>query len=120
MLLGAPAFALAIPLNYFLVHQAGLNKAPAYAIVLALQTAANFFMCRAFVFEKRKVAGLRKVFFVFLSGNILFRLADWLVYVLLTKYWGLPYLVVQLFNVVVFALLKYEFAKRVFERGKPE
>lgn len=120
MLSGAPAFAVAIPLNYLLVHGIGLNKALAYALVLAMQTVVNFLICRAFVFEKRAGAGGWKTFFIFLNGNILFRLADWLVYVLLTKYFGLPYLAVQLFNVALFALLKYEFAKHVFERGKPK
>jgi putative flippase GtrA len=118
LLAGGPAFAVAIPLNYALVHWAGLGKTPAYAIVLALQTTVNFLICRAFVFETKPEAKIGKDFLIFLHGNVLFRLADWLVYILLTKYAGLPYLAVQLFNVALFAFLKFEFARRVFEPRK--
>lgn len=113
MLIGLPAFAVAIPLNYFLVHRLEMNKAGAYAIVLGMQITVNFFLCRYFVFQNREVRGLWRNFLVFLNGNLIFRLADWAVYVLLTKEFGLPYLGVQLFNVTVFALTKYEFARRV-------
>lgn len=120
MLAGGPAFVVAVPLNYLLVHWVGLSKAPAYAIVLAMQMTVNFFICRAFVFESNRTGKTGKSFLIFANGNILFRLADWLVYSFLTKYFGLPYLGVQLFNVVLFALLKYEFARRVFEHGKSD
>ena len=120
MLAGGPAFALAVPLNYLLAHWAGLGKASAYAIVLGLQTTVNFFICRAFVFEPGPAVSPWKSFAVFFPGLILFRLADWLVYVWLTSRFGLPYLGVQLFNAALFALLKFEFSRRVFERGKGE
>lgn len=122
MLAGGPAFAVAVPLNYLLVHWLGMGKAPAYAIVLAMQMTVNFFICRAFVFDAPASGGVGKSFLIFVNGNILFRLADWLVYSGLIRCFGLPYLGVQLFNVVLFALLKYEFARRVFERGtsKPQ
>jgi putative flippase GtrA len=120
MLAGGPAFALALPLNYLLVHWLGLGKAPAYAIVLGMQMAVNFFICRAFVFDSPPAAGTGKSLLIFVNGNILFRLADWLVYTFLTRHFGLPYLGVQLFNVALFAFLKYEFARRVFERDQPK
>lgn len=118
MLSGGPAFALAVPLNYLLVHRLGWGKAPAYALVLVMQMTVNFFICRAFVFDAASAAGTGKSFLIFVNGNLLFRLADWLVYTFLTQHFGLPYLAVQLFNVALFAVLKYEFARRVFERGK--
>lgn len=118
MLAGGPAFAVAVPLNYLLVHWLGLGKSPAYALVLVLQMTVNFFICRAFVFDAAPVAGAGKSFLVFVNGNLLFRLADWLVYTFLTRHFALPYLGVQLFNVALFGLLKYEFARRVFEREK--
>jgi putative flippase GtrA len=118
MLAGGPAFALAVPLNYLLVHRLELGKPLAYALVLAIQMTVNFFICHAFVFEPAPGSRLGRTFLIFVNGNILFRLADWLIYAFLTRYFGLPYLGVQLFNVVLFAFLKYEFTRRVFEHGK--
>lgn len=120
MLAGAPAFLVAVPLNYLLVHQLTMGKPAAYAIVLILQTTVNFFICRAFVFQSRGPESLLKSFLIFFNGIALFRLADWLVYTTLTNLIGLPFLAVQLFNVALFALLKFEFARRVFEREKAE
>lgn len=118
MLAGGPAFALAVPLNYLLVHRLELGKPLAYALVLVMQMIVNFFVCRTFVFESAPSTSLGKTFLIFVNGNILFRLADWLIYTFLTRYFGLPYLGVQLFNVVLFAFLKYEFTRRVFEHVK--
>jgi putative flippase GtrA len=117
LLAGAPTFAGAVLLNYALVHWLGWGKALAYATVLTVQTTANFFVCRIFVFEARPVASLWRSFAVFFNGIILFRLFDWLVYVLLTQYLNVPFIGAQLFNVVLFGLLKFEFARRVFEPG---
>lgn len=113
---GGPTFAGAVLLNFALVHWLGSGKALAYAIVLIMQTTANFFVCRVFVFEAKPAASLWKNFALFFNGIVLFRLADWMVYVLLTKYFGLPFIGAQLCNVVLFGLLKFEFARRVFER----
>jgi putative flippase GtrA len=118
LLAGGPAFLLAIPLNYFLAHQLGLNKAVAYALVLSLQTVVNFLMVRAFVFESSPETGLFKSFLIFLNGNIFFRLADLGLYYLLTEYAHTPIIVAQLFNVILFSFLKFEFTKRVLERKK--
>jgi putative flippase GtrA len=117
LLAGVPTFVGAVLLNYALVHWLGWGKALAYAAVLAVQTTANFFVCRIFVFDTKPVASLWKSFAVFFNGIILFRLFDWLVYVLLTQYFAVPFIGAQLFNVVLFGLLKFEFARRVFERG---
>lgn len=118
MLAGGPAFVLAVPLNYLLVHRLELDKPLAYALVLGMQMVVNFFICHAFVFESTPGNSLGRTFLIFVNGNVLFRLADWLVYTFLTRYVGLPYLGVQLFNIMLFAFLKYEFTRRVFERGK--
>jgi putative flippase GtrA len=116
-LAGGPTFVGAVLLNFALVEWLEWGTALAYAIVLAVQTTANFFVCRLFVFDSQPAARLWKSFALFFNGIIVFRLADWLVYVLLTKYFGFPFVAVQLLNVVLFGLLKFEFARRVFERG---
>ena len=57
LLVGLPAFLIAIPLNYFLVEFIQLYKPAAYLIVLLLQVTMNFFMLRWFVFKSSKDPG---------------------------------------------------------------
>ena len=116
MAVGLPAFLLAVPLNYLLVERAHFAKPLAYALVMALQVSINFFMCRAFVFERSDRRSLWVEFGSFFGGIMLFRLADWVVYVFLVNVVGLYYLAVQLVNVAVFALLKFLFSEWVFLR----
>jgi putative flippase GtrA len=124
MVAGIPAFVAAFALNYWLVNQVGLPTPLAYALVLVVQIVLNFLGCRYLVFDIPPDRNLWRAFVVYFNGIALFRLADWGLYSLLTGHWGVfPmahgnhfYLYVQLFNVALFSLLKYEFARRVFER----
>ena len=109
---GLPSFIIAVPLNKLLVDWAHWPVAVAYAIVLIIQVTVNFFMCRFFVFEKKSATSLFREFTVFFSGIALFRLADWLVYLLLVKVFGLYYLAVQLGNVILFSVLKFLFSEK--------
>lgn len=115
---GLPAFLLAVPANYWLAGGVGLAKPVAYAIVLAGQVTLNFFLNRVFVFEKRGKSIVQE-FVPFVVGILGFRVADWLVYVLLVEVYGLYYLAVQLGNVLVFLVPKFLFAEGVF-RAKGE
>ena len=117
---GLPSFLLAIPANYWLAGWVGLAKPVAYGIVLAGQVTLNFFLNRVFVFEKRGKSILKE-FVPFVVGIVGFRVADWLVYVLLMEVYGLYYLAVQLGNVLLFLLPKFVFAEGVFRaRGEGE
>lgn len=118
-LAGVPAFLIAVPLNYALVAWAGLTKPLAYALVLTVQVTLNFFACRLFVFDPHPEIGLGRSFAVFFNGIVLFRLADWALYTVLTARFGLPFVGVQLLNVGLFGLLKFLFSRRVFERHPP-
>lgn len=113
---GLPSFALAVPINWFLVDKLLWNTSVAYAVVLLFQVTMNFFMCRWFVFKDRKETGLLIQFSQFVAGILFFRLADWGLYTVLVKYAGLYYLAVQVANVFIFAMLKYKFSKKVMER----
>jgi putative flippase GtrA len=117
-LAGLPAFALAVPFNYALVKWAGVPIAAAYACVLLMQVPINFFMCRRFVFASDAARGLWRSLFLFTNGILAFRVLDWALYWLLADRFGLPFIGVQLFNVGLFSLLKFEFSRRVFEREK--
>ena len=110
---GLPSFLLAVPANYWIAGRLGLAKPVAYAIVLAGQVTLNFFLNRVFVFEKRGKSILQE-FVPFVAGILGFRVADWLVYVLLVEVCGLYYLAVQLGNVLVFLVPKFVFAEGVF------
>lgn len=110
---GLPSFLLAVPANYWLAGRLGLVKPVAYAIVLAGQVTLNFFLNRVFVFEKRGKS-IRHEFVPFVVGLLGFRVADWLVYVLLVEVCGLYYLAVQLGNVLLFMVPKFVFAEGVF------
>jgi putative flippase GtrA len=115
---GGPAFLLALPLNYLLVERAGLAVGPAYALVLVTQVTINFFVCRRFVFESGESASLAREFVEFVTGILGLRLADWLLYLWWVDWLGVYFLAAQVANVVVFALLKFRFAERVFDRAR--
>jgi hypothetical protein len=73
-------------------------------------------VCRHFVFNVHPAFNARKSFMVFFNGVVFFRLLDWGLYVLLTSHFGLPFLAVQLFNIALFSLLRFEFSRGIFER----
>ncbi len=114
-LAGLPAFVVAVPLNWALVTMAGLAKPGAYAIVLACQVLVNFFICYYLVFDRGDEPLLRQLW-KFSAGILVFRLLDWLVYSAGTRFLGVPFLLMQIVNVVVFVVAKYLFARRVMAR----
>lgn len=115
---GLPSFVIALPLNILLVEKLHLPKPVGYMVVLCMQVTVNFFVCRRFVFDPHPEKTLFQQFGHFFSGIIFFRIADWVLYSLLTSYFGLNYVAVQLANIFIFAILKFEFSKRVMEPEK--
>lgn len=115
---GVPSGLLALPINYLLVEALHLDKSLAYAIVLLLQVTANFFICRAFVFERTATSSLRSQFVKFMGGILAFRAADWLLYSLFVGFFGNYFLILQIINAVLFALLKFRFSERVMEGSR--
>ena len=116
---GAPAFALAIPLNWALVEKGHLAHAPAYLLVLLFQVAFNYVMCRRFVFPVAGDRGFFAEFLPFVSGVMVIRVLDWLTYQLWVGPLGIYYLVAQLLNVPLFALVKFLFAERLLGASRP-
>lgn len=113
MVVGIPAFLLAVPANFALVEYAGVPKEIAYAAVLAGQLTINFFMCRWLVFKKESASKWYHDFALFFWGNLFLRFLDWLVYLLLVHRLGVYYLVAQVLNVMVFSVVKFLFSKKV-------
>ncbi len=116
MAAGLPSFGLAVPANYLLVSHAHLDKPLAYAIVMVIQVTINFFMCRHFVFGGKSTGQFSRQFGAFFSGIMAFRVADWLLYVLLVNRAGIYYLAAQVLNVAVFGIAKFVFSEWVFAR----
>ena len=118
LLAGFPAFLIALPLNYTFVEILNLNKALAYMIVLIVQVSINFFACCLFVFQRDVSKSLPIQFAQFVSGIFFARFFDWVVYSILVHSFGVYFLFVQVANVIVFSLLKFNFAQRVMEGKK--
>ncbi len=110
---GLPAFILAVPLNYILVTYAQLPKSAAYAIVLVFQVSINFVMCRWLVFSERNDRHVAIQFTQFLASIMGFRLLDWALYSFMVSIFGVPFLLMQIANVGIFALLKYWVSFRI-------
>ena len=116
LIVGLPGFLVAVALNIIFVEYLALSKWIAYAIVLFIQVTINFFALIAFVFNRDRTKSLGRLYLVFLSGISVARLLDWSVYFVLTGFWGLNYVVVQVFNVVLFSVLKFIFSRQALER----
>jgi putative flippase GtrA len=116
---GLPAFGLGVLINYGLVDFIKLAIPIAYIIVLLFQVTCNFFMCRIFVFKNtdEKLFCIHK-YKKFMSSILIFRLLDWLLYVFMTHYLGIYYLLAQVINVVVFSILKFTVTKYIFIADK--
>jgi len=115
---GLPSFLIAIPLNIFLVERVAIDKGVAYAVVITFQVTVNFFVCRYFAFNRKDTKSLWAEFGAFFSGIMIFRIADWGLYYFIVEVIGFPkYVLVQLINVFIFAILKFLFSEMLFLRN---
>jgi putative flippase GtrA len=112
---GIPAFLIAVPLNLFLVEKLLWPKSAAYALVLVVQVTINFFACIFFVFKRDATRGIASQFAIFMGGILAARCLDWALYSLLVRITPLHYIAIQLFNVIVFSIAKFAFARRTIE-----
>lgn len=115
LITGLPAFVLALVLNHALVERLHLHSAASYAIVLFVQVVLNFLLLRRFVFPKSDASqtSVLQDFTALLAGVSVVRLLDWCLYTFLVSVVGLPFLAVQLGNVVLFSLVRFVHAERV-------
>jgi len=115
LLVGLPAFAIAIPFNIFLVERCYWYKPLAYALTLFLQVTVNFFFCRWLVFTPSKIKSVWRQYLEFLGVVAIFRSLDWLFYTLVVSTTNLHYIIVQCANVIIFSLAKFMLSKRAIE-----
>jgi putative flippase GtrA len=111
---GVPGLVFAFMLNGFLVEKVELNLGLAYGVVLSLQTGMNFFVCRFWVFDGTKAGNLFRSFVIFAVGILFIRLCDWTLYYFMTKHVGVFFIFAQGINIMIFALVKFEFCRRIF------
>lgn len=114
LLAGLPGLIVAIFLNLLLLRL-GWPGPLAYAVVLVIQVCINFFFCLFFVFERSVERHIVGLFFVFVSGILLWRVLEWLLYVAATELADVPHIMAQLGCGAVFALAKFVFARRTIE-----
>ncbi len=119
ILFGIPAFLIAIPLNWFLVEKLLWHKTTAYAIVLMVQVTINFYVCIRFVFKRDISKSISSQFLLFMSGILAARVLDWGLYSILVKTTPIHYIAIQFFNVILFSIAKFTFARRTIEGKSP-
>jgi putative flippase GtrA len=112
---GLPSLAIAVSLNFFLLKALGWPGPLAYAVVLSVQVVFNFILCVTFVFERDLQRSMASQFVTYVSGSLLARVTEWIVYVGFTEWVGIPFLIAQLFNAAVFTLVKFSFVRRTIE-----
>ena len=112
---GLPGLFVAFPLNWFLVVRMEWPFFAAYALVLIVQVSVNFMFCRWFVFDVQASSSVARQYLFFVSGILLYRVADWLLYVVLVHFLSRYFFVVQVFNALVFSVLKFKYSSKVME-----
>jgi putative flippase GtrA len=113
-LIGLPTYIIALILNYSLVEILLLNYEISYAITLTLLIISNFLLNFFVVFKSNDKKNIYKKFFYFLILLIFFRFLDWFVYMYLVINFKIWYLFVQIFNTLVFLLIKYRISRSIF------
>jgi putative flippase GtrA len=112
---GLPGLLVAVALNLFLLSVFRFPGPLAYAVALVVQVTVNFFACLLFVFERDVQKSIGAQFLAFVSGIFLARAVEWVAYVGMTEFLGVPYLVAQLSNAAVFSVAKFAFARHTIE-----
>jgi len=109
-------FAVNIGITAFLHEVLGITPGISFAVALGCAYAANFLNNRTWVFNSDAKA-LPQVA-RFLSVSLLFRLAEYLVFLLLHAMLGLHYLIAVLISLFSFYFIKFfVYKKLVFTRG---
>ena len=111
LLAGLPSASLAIPLNILLVEVGKVNKPFSYAIVIFFQILLNFFFINKYVFKNKKNKLIILSFLKFFFGILIFRILDWFIYIQLLSLFPNIYVIIQLFNIAIFSMIKFKYTK---------
>lgn len=110
-------FAINIGITAFLHEVLRISPGISFAVALACAYAVNFFNNRTWVFDSDAEAFTQVV--KFLGFSLLFRLMEYLVFLLLHIILGFHYLVAVLISLFSFYFIKFfVYRKLVFTRGR--
>lgn len=112
---GGVVFAWGILLNFFTVDVLQADKKIAYLFVIASQILICFFLNRYVIFENRE-RNFFQTFSGYLLALVIFRMADWTLYVIQIHWLDLPYLLAQTLNNVLFFFAKFPIYRIIFEK----
>ena len=103
----------ALVMNMLLVEKAGVDHAVSYATVLLVVALTGFTLSRTFVFPglKRSISATLPIY---IASFVMFRLSDWLLFVILVYALDVYYLAAQVINLFLFFFLKFTVYKKIF------
>lgn len=111
---GIPGLLIGLAANFAMVEILNANYALAYAIALLVQVTINFVVLRQTLFREHKNNSVIRSYLLFLAGISGFRIVDWLLYIFLVDGLGWNFLLAQIFNAGLFAVLKFRYSRRAF------
>lgn len=111
---GIPGLLFGLAVNFAMVEILNANYALAYATALLVQVTINFVVLRQSLFREDKHSSMIRSYLLFVAGISGFRIVDWLFYLFLVDRMGWNFLLAQIFNAGIFAVLKFRYSKRAF------
>ena len=109
---GVILYGLSIATNYFLVTIIKLDKPIAYAFTLIIELFLGFILNEFFVYESKQKKHKKKLFVLV---AVSFRLINWSLYTFLIGFLHTNYLYIQLALIGIFAIIKFNIYKKIFE-----
>jgi putative flippase GtrA len=112
---GLPGILLAFSLNFVLHKKLEVNIYLAYAIVISIVTALNYFVINNIVFKGKKIKSTKyRVgnYTLIVAGS---KISEWALYSLIIYLSDIYFLVAQLFVSVIFVFIKYSSFKAVIK-----
>jgi putative flippase GtrA len=113
-LFGGVVFTWGLLLNFFTVEVLHADKKIAYLFVIASQIFICFFLNRYVIFDNSE-RNIFQTFSGYLAALAIFRMADWILYVIQIEWLSLPYLLAQTLNNMLIFLAKFPIYRIIFE-----
>ena len=113
-LFGGVVFTWSILLNFFTVEVIQADKKIAYLFVISSQILICFFLNRYVIFENSE-RNFFQTFSGYLAALVIFRTADWTLYVIQINWLGLPYLLAQTLNNFLIFFAKFPIYRIIFD-----
>ena len=106
-----PSISLAIFLNVFFVEVLEINKSISYSLVSFIQILINFCLIEKYIFKTKKNNSKVISFLKYLSGIIIIRTLDWVIYINLLKFFFDFYIAIQILNTAILSMIKFKYLK---------